>query len=418
MQMPKRWTMRSTQRHLRLPARLDWRCVRQSMPSWIFRYVKRTPYTTQHISNSDTFQTGKDCEQPCECYNNAQCHHITGECECAPGYTGHKCFETCAAHTFGLNCTQECKCSYSTINLCHNSVRHFVCFIYWTGKNDAKCNPTDGSCICTKGWKGRYCEKRGCPDHMYGESCASTCECDRNTTKSCHPWTGKCDCTAGWSSSLCNRPCPFLTYGENCANNCECNGAQCSPITGDCICLPGFQGTIYLIELQITTNTKYPSIIIIFGYFCREKLRSTVQRRLLWRLHAEMQLYQWKMQPRNGPVLVCRWMERFVWVEPTASNRLIDCLSSAGHHCDRTCDEGTFGKDCKEKCNCKNNGACHPQTGQCTCSAGYVGDSCEIKCEFGFFGFNCSQKCDCEFNNSIKCDPVDGRCICKGPWSG
>lgn len=116
----------------------------------------------------------------------------------------------------------------------------------YTGKNGAKCNPSDGSCSCSKGWKSVYCEDRVCPDHMYGEKCQLSCECDKNTTRSCHPYTGKCDCNAGWSSSLCNRPCPFLTWGENCANDCNCNGANCSPINGDCICSPGYQGRIFI----------------------------------------------------------------------------------------------------------------------------------------------------------------------------
>lgn len=110
------------------------------------------------------------------------------------------------------------------------------------GKNGAKCNPANGSCICSKGWTGKFCDDRICPDNMYGETCLSTCECDKNNTRSCHPWTGKCDCKAGWSSNLCDRQCPFLKYGENCANECNCNGAQCSSTTGECICAPGYQG--------------------------------------------------------------------------------------------------------------------------------------------------------------------------------
>lgn len=110
------------------------------------------------------------------------------------------------------------------------------------GKNGASCNPSNGKCSCSKGWKGTHCEERICADHMYGNNCESTCECDKNTTRSCHPFTGKCDCNAGWSSNLCNRPCPFLTWGENCAKECNCNGAQCNPITGKCVCAPGYQG--------------------------------------------------------------------------------------------------------------------------------------------------------------------------------
>lgn len=90
----------------------------------------------------------------------------------------------------------------------------------------------------------------------------------------------------------------------------------------------------------------------------------------------------------------------------------------SGHHCDRPCDDGTYGKDCKEKCHCLNGGTCDPQTGVCTCGAGWIGDKCENKCAFGSFGFNCSQQCDCNFNNSITCNPIDGRCLCKSPWTG
>lgn len=59
---------------------------------------------------SIVFSIEKNCEQQCECYNGASCQHITGECECAPGYVGPKCLETCPSHKFGLNCMEECKC--------------------------------------------------------------------------------------------------------------------------------------------------------------------------------------------------------------------------------------------------------------------------------------------------------------------
>lgn len=99
-------------------------------------------------------------------------------------------------------------------------------------------------------------------------------------------------------------------------------------------------------------------------------------------------------------------------------NNFFLCHPFSGHHCDRPCDEGKFGKDCKEQCKCHNSGACNAINGQCTCSAGWMGEFCEEKCSFGYFGFNCTQKCDCNFNNSIKCDAVDGRCLCKHPWTG
>ena len=31
---------------------------------------------------------GSDCLLNCQCLNGATCHHVTGECTCAPGYQG------------------------------------------------------------------------------------------------------------------------------------------------------------------------------------------------------------------------------------------------------------------------------------------------------------------------------------------
>ena len=36
-------------------------------------------------------QYGPSCQFNCDCLNDASCHPITGECHCAPGWTGTKC---------------------------------------------------------------------------------------------------------------------------------------------------------------------------------------------------------------------------------------------------------------------------------------------------------------------------------------
>ena len=33
---------------------------------------------------------GLDCSLECDCYNGAECDHVTGQCRCPPGYTGDK----------------------------------------------------------------------------------------------------------------------------------------------------------------------------------------------------------------------------------------------------------------------------------------------------------------------------------------
>ena len=43
------------------------------------------------------------------------------------------------------------------------------------------------------------------------------------------------------------------------------------------------------------------------------------------------------------------------------------------------CDRGKYGKGCKQRCTCKNNGICDHVTGKCDCSrvVGKTGDHCD-----------------------------------------
>ena len=37
--------------------------------------------------------------------------------------------------------------------------------------------------------------------------------------------------------------CPPGLYGANCEDRCECrNSAECDPVSGDCMCAPGWYG--------------------------------------------------------------------------------------------------------------------------------------------------------------------------------
>lgn len=85
---------------------------------WIFKLIFFELLFNHHYSS------GKNCEQQCECYNNAQCHHITGECDCAAGYIGKNCYDTCPTHTYGLNCTKQCKCMYRNFSRDQYSMSH------------------------------------------------------------------------------------------------------------------------------------------------------------------------------------------------------------------------------------------------------------------------------------------------------
>ena len=45
----------------------------------------------------------------------------------------------------------------------------------------------------------------------------------------------------------------------------------------------------------------------------------------------------------------------------------------AGSHCHRPCPTYTWGKDCRNVCDCQNYAFCNGTDGTCTCSPGYLG---------------------------------------------
>ena len=75
---------------------------------------------------------GSDCSSSCTCQNGAACHHVTGLCTCAPGWTGSTCTQACPIGTYGNQCLDECEC-----------------------QNGAACDPVTGACNCTSGWQGK-----------------------------------------------------------------------------------------------------------------------------------------------------------------------------------------------------------------------------------------------------------------------
>lgn len=117
----------------------------------------------------------------------------------------------------------------------------------------AVCNVTNGACRCPAGLHGANCENY-CPAGTYGFDCKSRCTCSE-FAKNCHPVTGACVCRPGFMGSSCNigknlkcgifffqvlwvciLVCPENTYGMNCSSRCHCGeGEICNPIVGCCV---------------------------------------------------------------------------------------------------------------------------------------------------------------------------------------
>jgi hypothetical protein len=57
-----------------------------------------------------------------------RCHPWTGKCVCKSGWDGSTCSRPCTIYTFGQGCKEDCTC-----------------------KNDAYCDPVNGTCLCLPG---------------------------------------------------------------------------------------------------------------------------------------------------------------------------------------------------------------------------------------------------------------------------
>ncbi|XP_015435597.1 PREDICTED: uncharacterized protein LOC107191145 [Dufourea novaeangliae] len=81
-----------------------------------------------------------------------------------------------------------------------------------------------------------------------------------------------------------------------------------------------------------------------------------------------------------------------------------------GNDCATVCTRGTWGSQCKEKCDCVEDVACDPVNGHCLCPPGSRGRRCNESCPEDRWGPECVFPCDCG-DTAGKCDPESGRCV-------
>ncbi|XP_076677509.1 uncharacterized protein LOC143373815 isoform X2 [Andrena cerasifolii] len=83
-----------------------------------------------------------------------------------------------------------------------------------------------------------------------------------------------------------------------------------------------------------------------------------------------------------------------------------------GDNCATACPPGTWGPQCKEKCNCTDDVHCNPVNGRCVytvCPAGLHGKTCDESCPSDRWGPDCALTCNCGGQRN-ECHPETGRC--------
>ncbi|KAF7239539.1 Multiple epidermal growth factor-like domains protein 10 [Varanus komodoensis] len=87
--------------------------------------------------------------------------------------------------------------------------------------------------------------------------------------------------------------------------------------------------------------------------------------------------------------------------------------------CQEECPAGTFGLQCKQRCDCENRARCYHVNGACLCDPGFKGIHCQERmCPEGYYGLTCSKRCPCHAPNTASCHPLSGECSCKAGWAG
>ncbi|GFU53094.1 multiple epidermal growth factor-like domains protein 10 [Trichonephila clavipes] len=166
-----------------------------------------------------------------------------------------------------------------------------------------------------------------CNFGTWGLDCTETCVCKNGAI--CLPVTGQCLCTPGWQGTECGESCEEGKFGQDCMKDCQCrNEALCNPVDGSCNCTSGFTGS----------------------------------------------------------------------------------------KCEEVCSQGRWGYNCSQKCTCQNGASCFPDDGKCLCTPGWHGSSCDSPCSGGKYGQDCKEDCECR--NGAKCNPVNGTCNCTSGFKG
>lgn len=244
--------------------------------------------------------------------------------------------------------------------------------------------------------------------------CAQGQTCDANgACKACSPQCEGRSCGSdgcGGQCGQCDQPnLPFCTPQGQCAARCEpsCDDKSCGPdgCGGQCgpPCAEGLE---------------------CVGGSCEALPPSRSCQNLCGQLNPESGCSCEQDCLQSGTC--CADVQRSCGCQPLCAGKTCGD-DGCGGQCG-TCQQGTIcspdGTTCQDDpCDpdpCDGRGTCSPDTGACTCSAGFAGERCDT-CASGYTGYpRCTlSKCDlftCNLHGT--CDPAAGSCTCYDGFMG
>ncbi|KAI8517111.1 hypothetical protein Bbelb_056920 [Branchiostoma belcheri] len=198
---------------------------------------------------------GEECDLPCPaCLNGGQCQVDTGECVCAPGFTGTTCRTPCGGNRFGRDCSF--RCDESERDDPAGCSGHLFCL------------PEPYGCSCGPGFTGLLCQREQHPlstasprTSSFGNPHFSTKDiapvADREMGVLQAGRAGRRPqmanrsfaalSTIDWTSGYCVTDCSPGTFGAGCQSTCHCSSIgpeACDRYTGECRdgCAVGWTG--------------------------------------------------------------------------------------------------------------------------------------------------------------------------------
>ncbi|KAH0620098.1 hypothetical protein JD844_014694 [Phrynosoma platyrhinos] len=294
-------------------------------------------------------------------------------------FQGEDCSITCAAGTYGINCSMICNC-----------------------RNDGACSPMDGSCFCREGWQGVDCSIP-CPSGTWGLSCNQTCYCANGAA--CDPVDGVCLCSPGWQGDFCDEPCPSIHISENADRESKVGSTLMASIaiasvprdagdptapspvaarmadiapqrTGPVNAHPGTVGPCAK-EFVLRVSTAITAASRAHSAFTARSLaitsRDTALASLGFLVRSATKDAHLLSMGKTVPTSASAKMGR---IATTLQDNAPAELGLQENSVSK-CPPGTFGYGCQQLCECMNNATCDYVTGTCYCSPGFKGIRCD-----------------------------------------